>query len=388
MYRTGDLVKWTEDGELIYLGRKDHQVNIRGFRIELSEIEAQLLTLNEVKEAVVTTAKDASDQDALVAYVITDKETDTLKENLKRILPEYMVPSWIIKLDQLPMTANGKVDLKALPAPDVEANQTAYEAPRDEVEALLCGIWEDVLGISQVGIHDHFFFLGGDSIKGIQMASRLTQEGWKLDMKLLFQYPTIAELRPYIEEADLLTADQSAVEGEAILTPIQRWFFERNFSSQHHWNQSVMLHAANGLDEALVKQVLEQMMTHHDALRLVYPIEEGHIIQRHRGVDENDVVVDVIEVQGERSQQIQQVEKLANEVQASISLTEGPLVKPAIFRTDHGDHLLLVVHHLVIDGVSWRIFLEDFMALYEQAKRGEELTLPEKHIHSKHMPRS
>ncbi|MGF0004876.1 amino acid adenylation domain-containing protein [Bacillus altitudinis] len=378
MYRTGDLVKWTEDGELIYLGRKDHQVNIRGFRIELSEIEAQLLALNEVKEAVVTTVKDASDQDALVAYAITDKETDTLKDSLKRTLPEYMVPSWIIKLDQMPMTANGKVDLKALPAPDMEANQTAYEAPRDEVEALLCGIWEDVLGVSQVGIHDHFFFLGGDSIKGIQMASRLTQEGWKLDMKLLFQYPTIAELRPYIEEADLLTADQSPVEGEVILTPIQRWFFERNFSSQHHWNQSVMLHAANGLDEALVKQVLEQMMTHHDALRLVYPIEEGRIIQRHRGVDENDVAVDVIEVQGERSQQIKQVEKLANEVQASISLTEGPLVKPAIFRTDHGDHLLLVVHHLVIDGVSWRIFLEDFMALYEQAKRGEELTLPEK----------
>ncbi|QKJ38992.1 amino acid adenylation domain-containing protein [Bacillus altitudinis] len=378
MYRTGDLVKWTEDGELIYLGRKDDQVNIRGFRIELSEIEAQLLALDSVQEAVVTTVKDASDQDALVAYVITDEEVAILKDSLKRTLPEYMVPSWIIKLDQLPMTANGKVDLKALPAPDMEANQTAYEAPRDEVEALFCGIWEDVLGVSQVGIHDHFFFLGGDSIKGIEMASRLTQEGWKLDMKLLFQYPTIAELRPYIEEADLLTADQSPVEGEVILTPIQRWFFERNFSSQHHWNQSVMLHAANGLDEALVKQVLEQMMTHHDALRLVYPIEEGRIIQRHRGVDENDVAVDVIEVQGERSQQIQQVEKLANEVQASISLTEGPLVKPAIFRTDHGDHLLLVVHHLVIDGVSWRIFLEDFMALYEQAKRGEELTLPEK----------
>ncbi|MBG9910866.1 peptide synthetase, partial [Bacillus xiamenensis] len=227
MYRTGDLVKWTEDGELIYLGRKDHQVNIRGFRIELSGIEAQLLAIDSVKEAVVTTVQDASDQDALIAYVMTDEETTALKESLKRTLPEYMVPSWIIKLDQFPMTANGKVDLKALPVPDMEANQTAYEAPRDEVETLLCGIWEDVLGVSQVGIHDHFFFLGGDSIKGIQMASRLTQEGWKLDMKLLFQYPTIAELRPYIEEADLLTADQSPVEGEVILTPIQRWFFER-----------------------------------------------------------------------------------------------------------------------------------------------------------------
>ncbi|TYS32217.1 amino acid adenylation domain-containing protein [Bacillus pumilus] len=378
MYRTGDLVKWTSDGELIYLGRKDHQVNIRGFRIELSEIEAQLLALSEVKEAVVTTVKDASDQDALAAYVTTENETEDLKESLKRTLPDYMVPSWIIKLDQLPMTANGKVDLKALPAPDMEADQTAYEAPRNEVETLLCGIWEDVLGVSQVGIHDHFFFLGGDSIKGIQMASRLTQAGWKLDMKLLFQYPTIAELHPYIEEADQMTADQSPVEGEVILTPIQRWFFERNFTSQHHWNQSVMLHAPNGLDEAIVQQVLEQLMTHHDALRIVYPLEEGRIIQRHQGVKENKVAVDVMEVQGELSQQIQQVEKLANEVQASISLAKGPLVKPAIFRTDQGDHLLLAVHHLVIDGVSWRIFLEDFMALYEQVKRGEVLTLPEK----------
>ncbi|WP_186314395.1 non-ribosomal peptide synthetase [Bacillus pumilus] len=378
MYLTGDLVKWTEDGELIYLGRKDHQVNIRGFRIELSEIEAQLLALSDVKEAVVTTIKDASEQDALAAYVITDEETIDLKESLKRTLPDYMIPSWIIKLDQLPMTANGKVDLKALPAPDMEAGQTAYEAPRDEVETLLCGIWEDVLGVSQVGIHDHFFFLGGDSIKGIQMASRLTQAGWKLDMKLLFQYPTIAELRPYIEEADQLTVDQSPVEGEVIFTPIQRWFFERNFTSQHHWNQSIMLQAPNGLDETIVQKVLEQLMIHHDALRMVYPLEEGRLIQRHRKIEENLVAVDVVEVQGELWEQIQQVEKLANEVQASISLAEGPLVKPAIFRTDQGDHLLLAVHHLVIDGVSWRIFLEDFMALYEQSKRGEILTLPEK----------
>ncbi|MFS0655870.1 condensation domain-containing protein, partial [Bacillus sp. 179-C3.3 HS] len=378
MYKTGDLVKWTEDGELIYLGRKDHQVNIRGFRIELSEIEAQLLALDAVQEAVVTTTQDGSGQDALVAYVITSEETATVQEKLKRTLPEYMVPSWIIRLDQMPMTANGKVDLKALPAPDMEANQTAYEAPRDEVEALLCDIWAEVLGVNQVGIHDHFFFLGGDSIKGIQLASRLTQKGWKLDMKLLFQYPTIAEIRPYMEEADQMAVDQSPVEGEVILTPIQRWFFERNFSSQHHWNQSVMLHSTNGLDEAIVKRVIEQLMIHHDALRMVYPIEEGRMIQRHLGIQENEVTVDVIEVQGGLSQQMQQVEELANDVQASISLAEGPLVKSTIFRTEQGDHLLLAVHHLVIDGVSWRIFLEDFMALYMQSKRGEVFTLPEK----------
>ena len=375
MYRTGDLVKWTEDGELIYLGRKDHQVSIRGFRIELSEIEAQLLALNEVKEAVVTTVKDASDQDALVAYVITDAETAALKESLKRILPEYMVPSWIIKLDQLPMTANGKVDLKALPAPDVEANQTAYEAPRDEVEALLCGIWEDVLGVSQVGIHDHFFFLGGDSIKGIQMASRLTQEGWKLDMKQLFQYPTIAELRPYIEEADLLTADQSPVEGEVILTPIQRWFFERNFDHQHHWNLSMMLHAPKGFDLAVTEKVLQRLLSHHDALRMVFRQEHDDMLQYNQR--ELTEPFSIISCDVSKAQDVKQaISTYANEYQRQLNLEKGPLMKVICFHTENGDHLLMVTHHLVIDGVSCRILLEDFMSLYHQAEKGETMVLP------------
>ncbi|UDB46533.1 amino acid adenylation domain-containing protein [Bacillus safensis] len=375
MYRTGDLVKWTDDGELIYLGRIDHQVNIRGFRIELSEIEAQLLTLDVVKEAVVTTVKDTSDQDALAAYVITENDTEDLKESLKRTLPEYMVPSWIIKLDQFPMTANGKVDLKALPAPDIEANQTVYEAPRDEVETLLCGIWEDVLGVSQVGIHDHFFFLGGDSIKGIQIASRLTQAGWKLDMKLLFQYPTIAELRPYIEEADLLTADQSPVEGEVILTPIQRWFFERAFSDQHHWNLSMMLHAPNGFDLSITEQVMQKLLSHHDALRMVYKQEHGGILQYNQRELTEPLAIISHDVSKEHDVK-KAVSTYVNEYQRQLSLETGPLMKVICFHAEDGDHLLIVTHHLVIDGVSCRILLEDFMSLYQQAAQGQMLVLP------------
>ncbi|MFJ6206412.1 non-ribosomal peptide synthetase [Bacillus pumilus] len=377
MYRTGDLVKWTEDGELIYLGRKDHQVNIRGFRIELSEVEAQLLALVEVKEAVVTTVKDASDQDALAAYVITDEEKTDLKESLKRTLPDYMVPSWIIHLDQLPMTANGKVDLKALPAPDMEANQTAYEAPRDEVETLLCGIWADVLGVSQVGIHDHFFFHGGDSIKGIQMASRLTQAGWKLDMKLLFQYPTIAELRPYIEEADQLTADQSSVEGEVILTPIQRWFFERAFSDQHHWNLSMMLHAPNGFDLSITEQVMQKLLSHHDALRMVYRQEHDDILQYNQRELTESIAIISHDVSKEHDVK-KAISTYANEYQRQLNLETGPLMKVICFRAKDGDHLLIVTHHLVIDGVSCRILLEDFMSLYQQAAQGQTLVLPPK----------
>ncbi|MBQ4816178.1 non-ribosomal peptide synthetase [Bacillus pumilus] len=377
MYLTGDLVKWTEDGELIYLGRKDHQVNIRGFRIELSEIEAQLLALSDVKEAVVTTIKDASDQDTLAAYVITDNETEDLKESLKRTLPDYMIPSWIIKLDYLPMTANGKVDLKALPAPDMEAGQTAYEAPRDEVETLLCDIWEDVLGVSEVGIHDHFFFLGGDSIKGIQMASRLTQAGWKLDMKLLFQYPTIAELRPYIEEADQLTADQSSIEGEVMLTPIQRWFFERTFTDQHHWNLSMMLHAPNGFDLSMTEQVMQKLLSHHDALRMVYRQENDSILQYNQRELTEPIAMISHDVSKEHDVK-KAISTYANEYQRQLNLETGPLMKVICLRAKDGDHLLIVTHHLVIDGVSCRILLEDFMSLYQQAAQGQTLVLPPK----------
>ncbi|MGE6632449.1 condensation domain-containing protein, partial [Bacillus sp. NPDC077027] len=265
-----------------------------------------------------------------------------------------------------------------LPAPDVEASKTTYEAPRDEMESLLCDIWADVLGVEQVGIHDNFFFLGGDSIKGIQMASRLTQTGWKLEMKQLFQYPTIADIRPYIEVADVAIAHQSPVEGEVILTPIQRWFFERKFTNQHHWNQSVMLHAPNGFDPDVTEKVIQKLVEHHDALRIVFQVDEEKIVQYNQGLLNDSITLDVIELKGDMSHQMQQVEQIANEVQASINLTEGPLLKPVIFHTDQGDHLLFAVHHLVIDGVSWRIFLEDFTSLYEQAKHGESFVLPDK----------
>ncbi|MGE6631994.1 condensation domain-containing protein, partial [Bacillus sp. NPDC077027] len=377
MYRTGDLVKWTEDGELIYLGRIDHQVKIRGFRIELSEIEAQLMALDSVKEAAVTTTFDAHGQAALAAYVVSNEASEALKEALKRTLPAYMVPSFMIQLEALPVTANGKVDKKALPAPDVEASKTTYEAPRDEMESLLCDIWADVLGLEQVGIHDNFFFLGGDSIKGIQMASRLTQNGWKLEMKQLFQYPTIADIRPYIEVADVAIADQSPVEGEVILTPIQRWFFERKFTNQHHWNLSMMLHAPNGFDPDVTKKVIQKLVEHHDALRMVYRQENEELVQFNLRTLEDQVSIVSYDMKEEQDVRTA-ISQYANELQRQLCLEKGQLMKVARFETFDGDHLLIVTHHLVIDGVSCRILLEDFVTLYKQVEQGHDMILPQK----------
>ncbi|MCY7861808.1 lichenysin non-ribosomal peptide synthetase LicA [Bacillus haynesii] len=380
MYRTGDAVKWLEDGRLEYIGRIDQQVKIRGFRIELSEIEVQLARLSEVQEAVVTDIEDAYGNKALCGYVVADEQLDTeiIARKLAQTLPDYMVPAFWVQLDELPVTANGKVDRRALPQPDVDAQAAEYKAPRTETEQLLADIWQEVLGLDRIGITDNFFALGGDSIKGIQMASRLQQYGWKLEMKDLFQHPTIGELCVYVQTADDQTIDQDPVEGEVTLTPIQRWFFERKFTNEHHWNQSVMLHALTGFDPETAGQALSKLIEHHDALRMVYQRNGDGIVQYNRGLEETAVSPEVIRFNESGAELEAAVLKASNRIQSSIDLTEGPLLKAAIFKTDQGDHLLIVIHHLVVDGISWRILLEDFAAGYAQAEKGEPIILQEK----------
>ncbi|PAC76391.1 non-ribosomal peptide synthetase, partial [Bacillus velezensis] len=226
MYRTGDLVKWNAKCGIEYIGRIDQQVKVRGYRIELSEIEVRLAQLADVHDAAVTAVEDKAGNTALCAYVAPQQDDiEALKSALKDTLPDYMVPAFWVEMDELPVTANGKIDKKALPAPDIEAGSAAYKAPETEMETLLSDIWQEVLGLDQIGVSDNFFTLGGDSIKGIQMASRLNQHGYKLEMKDLFQHPTIEELVSYVERTEGKQADQGPVEGEAALTPIQRWFF-------------------------------------------------------------------------------------------------------------------------------------------------------------------
>ncbi|POO79777.1 non-ribosomal peptide synthetase [Bacillus sp. MBGLi97] len=379
MYRTGDLVKWVNGG-IEYIGRIDQQVKVRGYRIELSEIEVQLAQLSEVQDAAVTAVKDKGGNTAIAAYVTPESaDIEALKSALKETLPDYMIPAFWVTLSELPVTANGKVDRKALPEPDIEAGSGEYKAPTTDMEELLAGIWQDVLGMAEVGVTDNFFSLGGDSIKGIQMASRLNQHGWKLEMKDLFQHPTIEELTQYVERAEGKQADQGPVEGEVILTPIQRWFYEKNFTNKHHWNQSVMLHAAKGFDPERVEKTLQALIEHHDALRMVYREENGDIIQAYQPIGESKVSFEIVDLYGSDEEMLKnQIKILANRLQSSIDLQNGPLLKAEQYRTEAGDHLLIAVHHLVVDGVSWRILLEDFASGYMQAEKEESLVFPQK----------
>ncbi|MDB4867900.1 MAG: lchAA, partial [Cohnella sp.] len=377
MYRTGDLARWLPDGHIEFLGRIDQQVKVRGFRIELGEIESQLMRVEGVNEAVVMTRQDETGANSLCAYVAGDRvlTTEELRAALSRTLPAYMVPSYFVQVDKMPLTPNGKVDRKALPEPEAGAGRDEYRAPRNEKEELLSDLWQDVLGAGQVGINDNFFSLGGDSIKAIQLAARLNIHGWKLEMKHLFQHPTIEQVSLYLQKITEGQADQAPVEGEVPLTPIQRWFFERRFTDSHHWNQAVMLYAPTGFKTEVVRRTLNQLARHHDALRMGYTIQDGNVVQFNRGPEESIPHLEVIRPDVPIGEVEQAILLETERFQASIDLTRGPLLKAALFQTDQGDHLLLVIHHLVVDGVSWRILLEDFAASYLQAANGGEMRL-------------
>ncbi|PUA36864.1 non-ribosomal peptide synthetase, partial [Paenibacillus elgii] len=380
MYRTGDLAKWLPDGTIEYLGRIDHQVKIRGYRIELGEIEEQLLKLASVQEAIVIAHDDASGQKQLCAYFVADRTMTVgeLRGELSGELPGYMIPSHFVQLERMPLTPNGKIDRKALPTPQGNASTGAdYVAPRSEEEKVLADVWQAVLGAERVGATDHFFELGGDSIKSIQVSSRLHQAGYKLEIRDLFKYPTVAQLSKHIRPVARM-ADQGEVSGDVSLTPIQHWFFETQFAEPHHFNQSVMLHRRDGFDEAAIRKVLQKLVEHHDALRVVFHKSENGYTAWNRAIGEGELYgLEVVDLKG-IEESAQEVEAKANEIQSSIELEAGPFVKAGLFQCADGDHLLIVIHHGVVDAVSWRILLEDLAIGYEQAVKGEELRFPAK----------
>jgi amino acid adenylation domain-containing protein/non-ribosomal peptide synthase protein (TIGR01720 family) len=383
LYRTGDLARWLPDGNIEFLGRIDNQVKIRGFRIELGEIESQLMQVAGVNEAVVIVRQDESGQNSLCAYITSQRELSTgeLRTTLSRSLPGYMIPSYFVNMDSIPLTPNGKVDRKSLPEPDAGAGTDDYKEPRNERELLLAEIWQEVLGANRVGINDNFFSLGGDSIKAIQMAARLHKIGWKLEMKDLFQNPTIGQVSIYLQWVIGELIDQAFVEGEVPLTPIQSWFFGQQFTDSHHWNQSVMLYAPSGFKPELAARTLRKLAEHHDALRMAYRLEEGRVVQYNRSLEEAIPELEVLRLGQAITDEIelkQAILAAAERIQAGIDLSHGPLLKAALFQTSLGDHLLIVIHHLVVDGVSWRILMEDFANGYAQAEKGETIILPDK----------
>ncbi|MET0399627.1 MAG: amino acid adenylation domain-containing protein, partial [Longimicrobiaceae bacterium] len=387
LYRTGDRVRWTAAGEVEYLGRLDAQVKIRGFRIEPGAVEAALGEDPRIREAVVVVREDVPGQKRLVAYVVpregVELATAELRARLAERLPEYLVPGAFVTLGSIPLTANGKVDRRALPAPERGPAQEARVAPRTEVEAILCEVWAGVLRMEQVGVEENFFELGGDSILSIQVVSRARQRGLKLTPRQLFEQLTVARLADVVEWAspDSGGAAQGPVTGEAPLTPIQRHFFAEPRPAPHHFNMRLLLRPREVLDAGLLARAAAAVEAHHDALRLRFrQAEDGGWTQWNEGLGARGpmTVFDLSALRGDEWKAT--IEAAAEQVQRSLELSSGPLLRMGWFELGGGEtgRLLATAHHLVVDAVSWRVILEDLESAYTQLSRGEPVDLPAK----------
>ncbi|RAM53526.1 MAG: non-ribosomal peptide synthetase [Hapalosiphonaceae cyanobacterium JJU2] len=386
LYKTGDLARYLPNGEIEYIGRIDNQIKLRGFRIELGEIEAVINQHSAVREALVVVHEDSADSKRLVAYIVPQKAQTLvipeLRDFLESKLPSYMIPVAFVTLDSLPLTPNGKVDRKALKAPDtvhLELKETFVE-PRTSVEKQLAAIWTEVLGLEKIGINDNFFTLGGDSILSLQVIFKANQLGLNLTTKQLFQYQTIAQLAVVAGTTKKISADQMIVTGLLELTPIQHWFFEQNQPEPHHWNQSVLLESKQNLDPELLEKILESLQKHHDVLRLRFIQEESSTQALITSPDDLIPLTRFDFSALPKDKQAQAIEAAANKLQASLNLSQGPLFRVALFNLGENqpNRLLWIIHHLVVDGVSWRILIEDFQTAYQQISQGKAINLPPK----------
>ena len=386
LYKTGDLARYRADGTLEFLGRIDHQVKVRGFRIELGEIESVLHRHDLIQQAVVLARTEANDQKRLVAYLVLEPGNSLtqseLRRYLKQELPDYMVPAVFVLLESLPITPNGKVDRRALPTPNQLRPELigTFVAPRTPTEVILADIWKQILRIDQVGIHDNFFELGGDSILGMQALSQANNAGLQIALKQLFQYQTIAELAAVAGTASKIQAEQDLVTGDLPLTPIQEWFFAQTLPQLNHWNQSLLIETQHSFNVACLESVLQRLLEHHDALRLGFAQTDSGWQQTNAGTTA-DLPLTCIDLSAlpEPVQAIALASATA-QFQGSLNLSHPPLCRVAYF--DYGDRplsqLLIAIHHLAIDGVSWRILLADLQTSYQQLSQGQPIQLPAK----------
>ncbi|GAV12354.1 MupA/Atu3671 family FMN-dependent luciferase-like monooxygenase [Paenibacillus sp. NAIST15-1] len=382
MYRTGDIGRYLPDGNIEIFGRRDDQLKVRGYRMEAGEIEAVLLRHDSIREAAVMVQEEESGEKTLVAYVTwkyAGNEAD-LRAFASSFLPYYMLPAQYIGLESMPLTPNGKADRKALRRLEHVAGQSdRFLEPTSEIEIVMARIWRQVLGLENIGIHDNFFKLGGDSISALQISSQLHKYDYRMDMKHLFQHPTIAELSKLVHTSNGKRDHSQPVEGLVPLTPIQHWFLEQNLMDAHHYNHAVVLRAVNCFDPSAVQCVLEKIVFHHDALRIVFRQEsgDGSVKAINRPTSAGLIELRVTDLRGE-DRFVEKAEAEFAGLQSTLNLTEGPLFLAALVHTDDGDHLMLVIHHLLVDGVSWRVLIEDFTEGYRQILRGEDIRFPNK----------
>ena len=363
MYRTGDLVWWGADGQLRYLGRADEQVKIRGYRIELGDVQAALSALQGVEQAVVIAREDRPGDKRLVGYVTGTADLATARAVLAERLPAYMVPAAVVAMDRLPLTVNGKLDTRALPAPDYQEGDR-YRAPADAVEEILAGIYAEVLGLEHVGVDESFFELGGDSILSMQVVARARAAGLVCRPRDIFVEQTVARLAGVVEGA-VGRVDEGV--GPVVATPIMRWLASVD-GPVEHFNQTTVVQAPEGATEADVVVLLQALLDRHAMLRLRADDDGAggwsFQVPEAGSVDAREC--------------LQTVEVLSDAAMLAAGSRLNPaagVMLSAVWVASTG-RLVSIVHHLAVDGVSWRILLEDLNIAWAQHRQGQQVVLP------------
>ncbi len=374
LYATGDLVRLDHAGDIRFLGRRDTQIKLRGFRIELGEIQHALRHCADVADAYATMAEQPVKR--IVAYVVAAPAAElsvaSLRAELSQRLPDYMIPAAFVVLPALPITPNGKIDRRALPEPDWSTRGDAAKRrpPQTETERTLAGIWRELLRLDRIGVDDNLFELGGDSIIAIQIAGRARAAGLPVKPRQLLQRPTIAALAAELDATQAApTVEQDPVTGPVALTPIQRWFFESEPAAPHWFNQSVLLETRSRLDPELIRQTAALLQRRHEALRLRLTRAAGGWRQwlAEPNLPAPLITIDLSEI----SEPERAVTRQAAALQRGLDLAKGPIWRIAHFDlgADKPGRLLLIVNHLAVDGVSWRLLLADFQTVHEALAR-------------------
>jgi len=415
LYKTGDLGRWTKEGNIDYLGRIDDQVKVRGYRIEPGEIESVLQQSGQVTQVAVLALTNQQGNKYLCAFIVP-KAKKTFQQNQLRQyaanrLPDFMVPQSWAQLDSLPLTPNGKTDRKKLAsmAPGITTETHQYQAPQSKAEKDLASIWGELLGNQRVGIDDNFFELGGDSILTIQAVSRVNRLGYELQPRDIFLHQTIGRLTKAMAErtATTITAEQGTLTGQAVLLPIQQWYLQHASGNVSHYNQSILLHLHKDVGEDQLLNIVASLTGRHDALRFRYTYIKQKWQQWYSKATGSLLVEDL----RNSTDTTADIQKLARQYQSSLNIEKGDLVRMVWIQmpregqvppannqqstinasgndqrstdnaplcTHQPNRLLIIIHHLAIDGVSWRILLEDMEVMLLAAQQGSDVRLPAK----------
>ncbi|MGL4589600.1 MAG: amino acid adenylation domain-containing protein, partial [Mycoplasmatales bacterium] len=381
LYRTGDLARWLADGNIEYLGRSDQQVQIRSFRVELEEVENSIRKLDKIIDAAVI-ARKLNGEDTLYAYYVSDENVanSEITNKLESILPHYMIPQFLMQLDAIPMTRNLKLDKDKLPE-IVAKSEVEYIEASTKNEKILVEIIKNILNVTQVGVNDNIFQLGGDSIKAIRITSELRNNGYNLSVKDIMQKKVVKEIALCISTTlSIETYEQTEIVGEFKLSPIQKYFFSEKIVNKNFYNQSLFLQIDDeNFSLEYFKNSINDIIKHHDIFRATYKNLKQDISKFEKNLHFSCETFDFSSL-AKNVDLNEQLNEHNLQLNSNFDLENGPLMKINIYKINDVFHILIVVHHLVIDGVSWRIFIEDLNNLYTAKVQAKAYKLPLKTI--------